>query len=93
MQRIIGPVWSRPNAFGHGVPFRCPASPDTGPGLTDLVKALIRACSELKILIDLSHLNEQGFWDVRGAILPAPSPDPPTRAGFKFMWGLRGSSR
>ena len=23
--------------------------------------------------------------------MPAPSPDTPTRAGFKFMWGLRGS--
>ena len=64
--RSLGPVWSRPNAFGYGVPFRCPASPDTGPGLTDLGKTLIRACNELKILIDLSHLNEQGFWDVAG---------------------------
>jgi membrane dipeptidase len=62
--RSLGPVWSRPNAFGHGVPFRCPSSPDTGPGLTDLGKDLIRACNRLKILIDLSHLNERGFWDV-----------------------------
>ena len=30
--RSIGIVWSRPNAFGEGVPFRFPASPDTGPG-------------------------------------------------------------
>src|SRR5580704_14657926 len=37
--RSLGPVWSRPNAFGHGVPFRCPSSPDTGPGLTELGKA------------------------------------------------------
>ena len=64
--RSLGPVWSRPNAFGHGVPFRCPSSPDTGPGLTDLGKELIRACNRLKILIDLSHLNERGFWDVAG---------------------------
>jgi membrane dipeptidase len=56
--RSLGPVWSRPNIFGHGVPFRCPSSPDTGPGLTDLGKALIRACNALRILIDLSHLNE-----------------------------------
>ena len=62
--RSLGPVWSRPNAFGHGVPFRCPSSPDTGPGLTDLGKALIGACNGLRILIDLSHLNERGFWDV-----------------------------
>ncbi len=62
--RSLGPVWSRPNIFGEGVPFRCPSSPDTGPGLTDLGKALVGACNRLKILIDLSHLNERGFWDV-----------------------------
>ena len=33
--RSLGPVWSRPNAFAHGVPFISPSSPDTGPGLTD----------------------------------------------------------
>jgi membrane dipeptidase len=69
--RSLGPVWSRPNAFAHGVPFLCPSSPDTGPGLTDLGKELIRACNCLKILIDLSHLNERGFWDV-AAISNAP---------------------
>jgi len=69
--RSLGPVWSRPNAFGHGVPFLCPSSPDTGPGLTDLGKALVGACNRLRILIDLSHLNERGFWDV-AAISDAP---------------------
>ncbi|MCL2419978.1 MAG: membrane dipeptidase, partial [Conexibacteraceae bacterium] len=29
--RSLGPVWSRPNDFGHGVPFVFPSSPDTGP--------------------------------------------------------------
>ncbi len=62
--RSLGPVWSRPNAFGHGVPFKFPSSPDTGPGLTDAGKDLIRACNRLRIMVDLSHLNEQGFWDV-----------------------------
>jgi len=62
--RSLGLVWSRPNAFGHGVPFLCPSSPDTGPGLTALGKELVGACNRLKILIDLSHLNEKGFWDV-----------------------------
>ena len=62
--RSLGPVWSRPNAFGHGAPFRFPSSPDTGPGLTEAGGALVRACDALKIVIDLSHLNEAGFWDV-----------------------------
>ncbi len=62
--RSIGPVWSRPNIFGHGVPFRFPSSGDTGPGLTDTGKAFIARCNALRIAIDLSHLNEKGFWDV-----------------------------
>src|SRR5262249_61709159 len=55
--RSLGPVWSRPNAFGHGVPFLFPASPDTGPGLTHLGKELIRGCHQRRILLDLSHVN------------------------------------
>jgi len=69
--RSVGPVWSRPTVFGHGVPFRFPGDPDTGPGLTDAGKDLIRACNELKIMIDLSHLNEKGFDDV-AALSDAP---------------------
>jgi membrane dipeptidase len=62
--RSLGPVWSRPTIFGHGVPFRFPSGPDTGPGLTDLGKALVRECNGLRIMLDLSHLNEAGFLDV-----------------------------
>jgi membrane dipeptidase len=69
--RSLGITWSRPNRFAFGVPFQFPASPDTGPGLTDLGKALVRACNQLRVMIDLSHLNEKGFWDV-AAISDAP---------------------
>lgn len=62
--RSLGPVWSRPTIFGHGVPFRFPSDGDTGPGLTDHGLRLARRCNELGIMIDLSHLNEAGFWDV-----------------------------
>ncbi|MGZ3609844.1 MAG: dipeptidase [Ktedonobacteraceae bacterium] len=62
--RSLGIVWSRPNAFAHGVPFGFPHSPDTGPGLTAAGRELVRACNNMGIMLDLSHLNEQGFWDV-----------------------------
>ena len=69
--RSLGPVWSRPNVFGHGVPFAHPRSPDIGPGLTDAGKALVRACNRLGIMLDVAHLNERGFWDI-AAISTAP---------------------
>jgi membrane dipeptidase len=62
--RSLGLVWSRPNDFGHGVPFMSPASPDTGPGLTEHGKRLVSRCAERGVLVDVSHLNEKGFWDV-----------------------------
>jgi membrane dipeptidase len=62
--RSLGPVWSRANAFATGVEFAFPSSPDIGPGLTEAGRALVGACAELGILVDLSHLNEAGFWDV-----------------------------
>lgn len=65
--RSIGPVWSRPNRFGTGVPFRYPGSPDIGPGLTEAGFTLVRACDELGIMLDVSHLNAAGFWDLARA--------------------------
>ena len=69
--RSIGPVWSRPTQFGHGVPFRYPSTGDTGPGLTELGKKLVTECNRLGIMLDVSHLNEKGFDDL-AAITNAP---------------------
>ena len=62
--RSLGLTWSRPNVFGCGVPFRFPDSPDTGPGLTEAGQSLVRECNRQGIMLDLAHLNEQGFWEV-----------------------------
>ena len=62
--RSIGPMWSRHNSFGFGVPFRCPSSPDTAPGLTDLGKEMVKTCNQKGIMVDVSHITEKGFWDI-----------------------------
>jgi membrane dipeptidase len=85
--RSLGPVWSRPTVFGHGVPFRFPSTGDTGLGLTDLGKALVRECNALKIMVDLSHLNEAGFWDV------AKLSDAPLVATHSNAYAITPSSR
>lgn len=64
--RSLGPVWSRPTVFGHGVPFAFPSGPDTGDGLTEAGKRLVKECNRLRIMLDMSHINEKGFWDVAG---------------------------
>jgi membrane dipeptidase len=69
--RSLGLVWSRPNAYGHGVPFRYPATPDIGDGLTAAGKSLVTDCNDLGILVDCAHLNERGFFDV-AAVTTAP---------------------
>ncbi|MXU64801.1 dipeptidase [Oceanomicrobium pacificus] len=68
--RSLGPVWSRPTIFGHGVPLRFPSGPDTGPGMTEAGRRLVARCAELRIIVDLSHLNMAGFEDVADAGLP-----------------------
>lgn len=62
--RSVGLTHSRRNRFARGVPFKFPHSPDTGAGLTDEGKELVRQLNRRRVMIDLSHLNEQGFWDV-----------------------------
>jgi membrane dipeptidase len=62
--RSLGIVWSRANDFAHGVPFKFPSTPDTGPGLTEAGRRLVERCADLGIAVDLSHLNAAGFWDV-----------------------------
>jgi len=85
--RSLGLVWGRPNDFAEGVAVHYRGSPDTGPGLTAAGRDLVRACNELNIMIDLSHLNERGFWDV------AELTDAPLVATHSNAYALCPSSR
>ncbi|MGA0539377.1 dipeptidase [Neotabrizicola sp. VNH66] len=85
--RSLGPVWSRPTIFGHGVPFRFPGDPDTGPGLTAAGKALARECAALRMVFDMSHLNAAGFRDTMALS------DRPLVATHSNAWAVTPSTR
>ena len=56
--RLITLTWNYRSRYG------CAAVIDQAEGLTEAGKQLVRRCAERGILVDVSHLSEQGFWDV-----------------------------
>lgn len=56
--RMLTLTWNYRSRFG------CPASLDQSEGLTAEGRALVRGCETRGIIVDVSHLSEQGFWDV-----------------------------
>ena len=50
--------------FWTGRAFFFSRQPRSGQGLTTHGKALVKACDAADIMLDVSHLNEAGFWDI-----------------------------
>jgi membrane dipeptidase len=46
------------------VPFRSGSDGDTGPGLTEAGRALVRACHGRGMVVDCSHITMKGFFDI-----------------------------
>ncbi|MDR7871450.1 MAG: dipeptidase [Tissierellaceae bacterium] len=64
--RVIAPTWNYSNAIGEGC-NRVYGDDDKTPsegGLTKLGEKVIEEMNKLGILIDVSHLAEETFWDV-----------------------------
>ncbi|KAA0239642.1 MAG: membrane dipeptidase [Planctomycetaceae bacterium] len=59
--RCLAPAWSRSTIFAHGVSFG-DALPETG--LTLSGRRLVAECNRLGIILDASHINPAGFWDL-----------------------------
>ncbi|MCL4296588.1 MAG: membrane dipeptidase [Anaerolineae bacterium] len=69
--RMIGLTWNRANALAEG------SGEDTGAGLTILGRQLVANLATYPVILDVSHLNEAGFWSAlehgRGPILASHS--------------------
>lgn len=72
--RSIGPLWNRKSLFGDGLNASFPHSPDTGSGLTEQGKDLVRTCANKGMVIDVSHMNERAFWDTVNILGPLNYP-------------------
>jgi membrane dipeptidase len=70
--RAIGLTWSNRNELGNGSGERRP----TG-GLTDFGIRVLEEANKLGMIVDVSHLNDEGFWDVaelnKGAFIASHS--------------------
>ncbi len=61
--RLLGLVWSRRNYVGDGSHFS-PVREGKKGGITEFGVNVIEAAEALGMIIDVSHLNDEGFWDV-----------------------------
>ncbi|KLO23988.1 membrane dipeptidase [Marinitoga sp. 1197] len=61
--RFAGLVWSRRNYVADGCFFNEKLEGEKG-GLTDFGVKVLKELEKLGIIVDVSHLNDEGFWDV-----------------------------
>lgn len=61
--RIVGLTWSRRNYAADGCYFSNQAEGKKG-GLTPFGVELVKMAEGMGMIIDVSHINDEGFWDV-----------------------------
>jgi membrane dipeptidase len=58
--RFLGPLWERDSAAGTS----CRTNGRRDTGLTDRGRALVRACNDAGLLLDVAHASKKTFWDL-----------------------------
>ncbi len=56
--RLITLTWNHDNDIAGGI------IDNTGKSLTEFGKSVVRRMNELGIIVDVSHINEESFWEV-----------------------------
>ncbi len=69
--RSLGLAWSRRNYACDGISFEDAPPYSREGGLTDFGRALVRRARRMGMVIDVSHLNDAGFYEV-SQILDCP---------------------
>jgi len=63
--RYITLTWNNSVSWATSASFETdPANQNARKGLTDFGKQIVRKMNELGIMVDISHVGEQTFWDV-----------------------------
>lgn len=68
--RAAGLTWSRQNAIGDGSRF---GGGSSTLGISDFGKQIISQMRDLKMIVDVSHLNDAGVEDIDGTIIASHS--------------------
>jgi len=62
--RVVGLCWSNSNSLGEGVNERYVDGTPSEGGLTELGAKVVKEMNKMGMVIDVSHMNEETFWDV-----------------------------
>lgn len=85
--RAVGLCWSNSNSLGEGVNERYVDGTPSEGGLTELGAEVIKEMNRLGMIVDVSHMNEETFWDVIEVA------EAPVMASHSNVWGLYNHSR
>lgn len=85
--RAIALTWNHSNALGEGAARSYMDGARSKGGLTEFGERVVKKMNELGIIIDVSHMAEETFWDVLDIT------DAPVIASHSAAYGLRNHVR